>query len=85
MAIIEGSFLVANLIKFPHGGWVSLAHWRHVCMVAVMYVWLKAYLHQAPPHRIREAWSPTSMPLKQLSNDDSIPKYSTHLVFLTSC
>ena len=79
--VIEGSFLVANLIKFPHGGWVSLA--IGATLMAVMYVWLKAYYIK---RRLTDfvKMEPYVEPLKQLSNDESVPKYATHLVFLTS-
>ena len=79
--LIEGSFLVANLIKFPHGGWVSLA--IGATLMAVMYVWFKAYYIK---RRLTDfvKMEPYIEPLKQLSSDDSIGKYATHLVFLTS-
>jgi KUP system potassium uptake protein len=79
--IIEGSFLIANLIKFPHGGWVSLA--IGATLMGVMYVWLKAFYIK---RRLTEfvKMEPYIEPLKQLSNDETISKYSTHLVFLTS-
>ncbi|WP_046242383.1 KUP/HAK/KT family potassium transporter [Hymenobacter terrenus] len=78
---IEGAFLIANMRKFPHGGWVSLAIGG--ALVAVMYVWLKAfYIKRRLTDFVR--LEPYVDALKQLSNDDSIPKYSTHLVFLTS-
>ncbi|MBC6609666.1 KUP/HAK/KT family potassium transporter [Hymenobacter sp. BT507] len=78
---IEGSFLVANLIKFPHGGWVSLA--IGAALVSVMYVWLRAFYIKK---RLTEfvKIDPYMESLKNLSHDDSIPKYSTHLVFMTS-
>ncbi|RTQ45980.1 potassium transporter Kup [Hymenobacter gummosus] len=78
---IEGSFLVANLIKFPHGGWVSVA--ISLCLIAVMYVWLRAYYIK---RRLTEfvRIDPYMDALKELSNDDSIPKYATHLVFMSS-
>ncbi|WP_035559391.1 KUP/HAK/KT family potassium transporter [Hymenobacter sp. IS2118] len=79
--LIEGSFLVANLIKFPHGGWVSLA--IGTALMAVMYVWLKAfYIKRRLTEFVR--LEPYVEALKQLSDDESIPKYATHLVFLTS-
>jgi KUP system potassium uptake protein len=79
--LIEGSFLVANLIKFPHGGWVSLA--IGATLMGVMYVWLKSYYIK---RRLTDfvKMEPYIEPLKQLSNDESIGKYATHLVFLTS-
>lgn len=79
--LIEGSFMVANLIKFPHGGWVSLA--IGTGLMSVMYVWLKAfYIKRRLTDFVKI--EPYIEPLKQLSNDDSISKYATHLVFLTS-
>ena len=79
--IIEGSFLVANLVKFPHGGWVSLA--IGAALMSVMYVWLKAfYIKRRLTDFVK--MEPYIEPLKQLSNDESIGKYATHLVFLTS-
>ena len=79
--IIEGAFLIANMKKFPHGGWVSLAIGG--ALMAVMYVWLKAfYIKRRLTEFVR--LEPYVDALKQLSDDDSIPKYSTHLVFLTS-
>ncbi|QKG52569.1 KUP/HAK/KT family potassium transporter [Hymenobacter sp. BRD67] len=79
--IIEGSFMVANLLKFPHGGWVSLAIGS--ALMAVMYVWLKAfYIKRRLTDFVK--MEPYIEPLKQLSNDESISKYATHLVFLTS-
>jgi KUP system potassium uptake protein len=79
--IIEGSFLVANLIKFPHGGWVSVA--IGLVLIGVMYVWLRAYYIK---RRLTEfvKIEPYIDAIKELSNDESIPKYSTHLVFMTS-
>ncbi|WP_426059331.1 KUP/HAK/KT family potassium transporter [Hymenobacter sp. B1770] len=79
--LIEGSFLVANLIKFPHGGWVSLA--IGAALIGVMYVWLKAfYIKRRLTEFVR--LQPYVDALKQLSDDESIPKYATHLVFMTS-
>ena len=78
---IEGSFMLANLIKFPHGGWVSLA--IGTGLMSVMYVWLKAfYIKRRLTDFVK--MEPYIEPLKQLSDDESISKYATHLVFLTS-
>jgi KUP system potassium uptake protein len=78
---IEGSFLVANLIKFPHGGWVSVA--ISLCLISVMYVWLRAFYIK---RRLTEfvKIDPYMDALKELSNDESVPKYATHLVFMSS-
>jgi KUP system potassium uptake protein len=78
---IEIGFLIANLDKFPHGGYVTLIVGGG--LFAVMYVWYRARkiknryvefvrLHEYIPK------------LEELSNDTSVPKYATHLVYLTS-
>lgn len=78
---IELSFLVANLSKFPHGGFVSLAIGG--LLLSVMYVWIRA-------NRIKQRLlqfvrlEEYIEPLQELSMDQSVPKYATHLVFLTN-
>ncbi len=78
---IELGFLVANLQKFMHGGYVTFIVGGG--LFAVMYVWyrsrkiknryiefvrLEHYIHM----------------IQELSNDKTIPKYATHLVYMTS-
>ncbi|MCF0071491.1 KUP/HAK/KT family potassium transporter [Dyadobacter sp. CY261] len=78
---IEGSFLAANLLKFTHGGWVSLL--LATIIGLVITVWLRAYYIKL---RLTEFESLEKYigPLKALSNDISIPKYSTHLIFMSN-
>jgi KUP system potassium uptake protein len=78
---IEGSFLVANLIKFPHGGWVSLA--IGLLLITIMYIWLKAFYIKRRLTEYVKLQDYVPM-LRELSEDESIPKYTTHLVFMTS-
>lgn len=78
---IESSFLIANLQKFLHGGYVTLLVGG--ALFVVMYVWFRSrkiknryvefvrlehYIHM----------------IQELSNDKTIPKYATHLVYMTS-
>lgn len=80
-AIIEGSFLMANLTKFSHGGWFTLT--LATLLVLLMLVWLKAYQIKLKLTEFTNLQK--HLPnLKELSNDISIPKYTTHLVFMTS-
>ncbi|MFM9026532.1 MAG: KUP/HAK/KT family potassium transporter, partial [Bacteroidota bacterium] len=78
---IEFSFLVANLSKFIHGGYVSMI--ISLAMIYVMWDWYKA-------RKIRNRFVEfvklkEYLPLlRDLSHDFSIPKYATHLVYLTS-
>ncbi|OSZ78520.1 potassium transporter Kup [Chitinophagaceae bacterium IBVUCB1] len=78
---IEFSFLVANLEKFPHGGYVALIVGG--VLFLVMIAWYKARkIKNRYVEFVRlEDYVPI---LQELSNDKTIPKYSTHLVYLTS-
>lgn len=78
---IEGSFLVANLIKFAHGGWVSLA--IGATIAGVMYIWLEAFKIKL---RLTEYVRIDTylQAIKELSRDISIPKYATHIVFMSN-
>jgi KUP system potassium uptake protein len=78
---LEGSFLVANLQKFSHGGYVSL--FIAGVIILLMWIWFRA-------SRIKqqlteyEKLSDYIEPLKELSKDETIPKYATHLVFMSN-
>jgi KUP system potassium uptake protein len=78
---IELSFLVANLEKFMHGGYVTLIIGGG--LFAVMYVWFRSRkIKNRYVEFVRmEHYIPM---IQELSNDKSIPKYSTHLVYMTS-
>ena len=78
---IEFSFLYANMDKFPHGGYVTL--FIGGLLFFVMYIWYRARkIKNRYVEFVRlEHYIPK---IQELSNDRSIPKYATHLVFLTS-
>lgn len=78
---IEISFLIANLDKFPHGGYATLVIGGILFMV--MYVWYRARkIKNRYVEFVRmEHYVPK---IQELSNDRSIPKYATHLIYLTS-
>lgn len=78
---IELSFLIANLDKFPHGGYVTLIVGG--ALFAVMYIWYRARkIKNRYVEFVRmEEYIPK---LEELSNDTTVPKYATHLVYLTS-
>jgi KUP system potassium uptake protein len=79
--IIEFSFLWANMEKFPHGGYVTL--FVGGALFLVMYDWFKARkIKNRYVEFVRlEHYIPK---IQDLSNDRTIPKYATHLVYLTS-
>jgi KUP system potassium uptake protein len=78
---IEIAFLIANLEKFPHGGFVTLVVGGGLFLI--MFVWFRArkiknrYIEFV---RLEDYISK----IQELSNDKTIPKYATHLVYLTS-
>lgn len=78
---IEMSFLIANLEKFPHGGFVTLI--ISGGLFTIMYVWFRARkIKNRYIEFVRmDEYLPT---IQELSNDLSIAKYATHLVYLTS-
>ncbi|MBM3445510.1 MAG: KUP/HAK/KT family potassium transporter [Bacteroidetes bacterium] len=78
---IEFSFLIANLEKFPHGGFATFV--LGGLFVVVMYIWFKA--RKIKNRYVEFARLDNYLPvLQELSNDQSINKYATHLVYLSS-
>ena len=78
---IETSFLIANLEKFLHGGYVTLIVGGG--LFAVMYVWFRSRkIKNRYVEFVRmEHYIPM---IQELSNDRTIGKYATHLVYMTS-
>ncbi len=78
---IEGTFLIASLEKFLHGGFITLI--IATMLITVMWIWYEA---RRIRNRYVEFVSLTNyLPvLAELSVDQSVPKHSTHLVYLTS-
>ncbi len=79
---IEFSFLTANLVdKFAEGGVVTVM--AGGALFFVMFSWFKA--RKIKNRYIEFVRLEDYVPIiQELSNDRSIPKYSTHLVYLTS-
>ncbi len=79
--LIESSFLIANLEKFMHGGYVTLIVGG--ALFAVMYVWFRS--RKIKNRYVEFVHLEDYIPMiQELSNDKSIPKYATHLVYMTS-
>lgn len=78
---LETSFLIANLTKFMHGGWVSLL--LGFTIFSIMWIWYRA---NSIKNRLTEyvKLSEHFETIKELSVDNSIPKYATNLIFMTS-
>ncbi|MDR6785443.1 KUP system potassium uptake protein [Pedobacter africanus] len=78
---LEMTFLVGNMAKFLHGGWVTVLIGS--ALFTVMWSWYVArkiknrfvkYVEIEDYYQI----------IKELSEDTSVPKYSSQLVYLTS-
>lgn len=79
--IIEIAFLVANIDKFPHGGFATFVVGGF--MFLIMYVWYRA--RRIKNRYVEFVRLDHYVPMiQELSNDKTVPKYSTHLVYMTS-
>ncbi|MGB3088973.1 MAG: KUP/HAK/KT family potassium transporter [Chitinophagaceae bacterium] len=78
---VETGYLVALMVKFAHGGYITLM--IGMVMFLVMYIWYRARkIKNRYVEFVRmEHYIPK---IQELSNDKSVPKYATHLVYLTS-
>jgi KUP system potassium uptake protein len=78
---IELSFLAANLSKFTYGGWITILIAGF--LVAIMSIWFVAkkiqarYIEMVP-------LADHQQKLIDLSRDESLTKYATHLIYMTS-
>lgn len=79
--ILELGFLAANLKKFEHGGYIALIVGGGLFII--MYVWFRARkIKNRYVEFVRlEHYLPL---LQELSNDMTVTKHATHLVYLTS-
>jgi len=77
---IESGFLFANLLKLHHGGWFTVLIGSIVALA--MYVWNSG-------SRLKTTYTeyeslPQHLPaLESLSKDVEVPKYATHLVYMS--
>ncbi|MGV3696015.1 KUP/HAK/KT family potassium transporter [Flavobacterium sp.] len=78
---IEVSFLIANLDKFPHGGYVTLI--IACVLIGIMTVWYMAKKISRTYTKIVKIDHYKKV-LAELSVDLSIPKYATHLIYMTN-
>lgn len=78
---VEAGYFVALMDKFVHGGYITLLVGG--LMFLVMYVWYRARkIKNRYVEFVRmEHYIPK---IQELSNDKAVPKYATHLIYLTS-
>ena len=77
---VEVAFFIANVKKFPEGGYITLI--ISTAFILIMYV---IFSGRKITNRLTnfvelEKYAPQ---LTELSEDDEIPKFSTHLIYLT--
>jgi len=79
--VVETAFIIALMDKFLHGGFFTVI--IGFVMFSVMYVWYRARkIKNRYVEFVRlEEYVPK---LEELSNDLTVTKYATHLVYLTS-
>lgn len=78
---IEISFLIANLSKFSHGGYVTVFIASGI--ISIMWVWYEARKIRTSLVEFVQLDKYFDI-IHDVSKDIEIPKYSTHLVYLTS-
>lgn len=79
--VVEVSFLIAQMDKFLRGGWISLM--IAVILSTTMFIWY--YARKIRNRYVEFVRLGDYLPiLEDLSHDLTIPKYATHLVYLTS-
>ncbi len=79
--LIEVGFLVANMAKFLHGGWFTIL--LASFLLSIMWAWFSARKIKNRFVKFVEVDSYYPI-LKELSEDESVPKYASQLVYLTS-
>jgi len=79
--VIEIGFLIALLQKFTHGGYITLM--VASLFILIMFVWFKS--RKIKNRYVEFVRLDHYLPmLQELSNDNTITKYATHLIYLTS-
>lgn len=79
--LIEFSFLVANITKFAEGGYVTLI--IALALISIMTIWYLAKKINKSYTKIVKIEDYKKV-LTELGADLSIPKYATHLVYMTN-
>jgi KUP system potassium uptake protein len=77
---VEGSFLVANLRKFPQGGWLSVLLGALLLLVMVSWIQGRRLFTDLYKYVPLAEWLPR---LQKLSRDETVPRLATNLVYFT--
>jgi KUP system potassium uptake protein len=78
--LIEGTFLIANLVNFVQGGWFTLILGGIIAFI--MYAWHRGRAIKNQFMRYVDI-SDYAKTLEDLSKDESVPLFASNLVYLT--
>lgn len=78
---VEVFFMIALLEKFPHGGYFTLIIGSFIFLIMFVYFRSRKIKNRYVEFVRLENYIPQ---IQELSNDKSVPKYATHLIYLTS-
>lgn len=77
--LLEGLFLIANLDKFTHGGWFSIL----IGMIGATLVFVLYYAQKIREQHTQFVKLNDYIPvIKDIQDDETIPKEASHLVYL---
>ncbi|OOM80535.1 KUP/HAK/KT family potassium transporter [Clostridium sp. BL-8] len=79
--IFEGSFFVANAVKFTHGGYVAVL--IALVILSLMYIWIQGHYTKIRLLKYVKIEDYKEQ-LNLLRQDTDRPKYATNLVYLTN-
>lgn len=79
--VIEGGFAIAQIDKFPDGGYITLI--IATLLIVLMYIIFKSKIIRTSYLEFVKIKNFLPV-LQKLSADEQIPTYATHLVYLTS-
>ncbi|HXH19721.1 MAG TPA: KUP/HAK/KT family potassium transporter, partial [Chitinophagales bacterium] len=78
---VEGSFFMANIVKFTHGAWFAVLISSILITVMISFFNARKIKNRFTEFVDIEPYLPV---IKDLSEDEKVPKYATNLVYLTS-
>ncbi|SEN58123.1 KUP system potassium uptake protein [bacterium A37T11] len=79
--VIEGMFFAGNGAKIAHGGWLTILLASVLFLVMLVWWWARRIKNNFVRFVELEDYYPM---LSELSDDDTIPRYASQLVYLTS-
>ncbi len=78
--VIEGAFLMANFDKFVHGGWFTVLAASVLSFVMYMMYRGRGVRNRFITYDHIDKYLPV---ISEMGQDESIPKYATHLIYTT--